>query len=117
MSENSRIVTVNCSNVDEQGFFCYKSKKKSDGYRNKLDWLRARLDEGIVIKILYEGARSVGYEARGIETRAIKLESSEDVQARSPSAYGIFGIVYEGKLFSCHYLGKRELKQLDEMLS
>jgi ribosomal protein S18 acetylase RimI-like enzyme len=250
-----RIVTVDSSNVEEQGFFCYKSKKKSEGYQNKLNWLRSRLAEGMVIKILYQGDRSVGFieytpaeyawrvvhaphhtvihclwvvgrgkgkgygsrllqecevdaraadmqgivmvssksvwlagkgvflkngferiaqapptfdllvkplrdgpspslpddwtaraaafgsgmtvlytdqcpyipdavrqareafETRGIETRAIKLESSEEVQQRAPSAYGVFNVVYNGELFSYHYLGKREIARLDEMLA
>jgi GNAT superfamily N-acetyltransferase len=255
MSEHFRIVTVDSSNVDQQGFFCYKSKKTSAGYQNKLNWLRARLKEGMVIKLLYEGTRSVGFieytpakyawrvieapdhlvihclwvvgrgkgkgygsrlieacvadarsmnkqgvvmvssksvwiagekvflkngfqpidqappsfdllvkplhdgpapsfpkdwaarasafgsgmtvlysdqcpyvpdavrhareafEARGIVTQAVKLESCEEVQVRSPSPYGIFGIVYDGRLFTYHYLGSRELRLLDEMLS
>jgi hypothetical protein len=255
MSEGFKIVTVDASNVEQEGFFCYKSKRKSAGYQNKLNWLKARLDEGMVIKIVYEGKRSVafieytpaevawrvvkapdhlvihclwtvgkgkskGYGSRlikecvadaramdkqgvvmvssegvwlagkeiflkngfeaidqappsfdllvkplhdgpplafptdwaaramafgsgmtvlytdqcpyihdavrqareafegyGIATQAIKLESSEEMQVRSPSPYGIFGIVYEGKLFSYHYLGRREIKRLDDLLS
>jgi len=55
------IVTVDASNVAEQGFFCYKSKPKSEGYRLKKDWLAARFAEGLRIKVLYEGERSVGF--------------------------------------------------------
>ena len=46
------ITTVTKENVDSEGFFCYMSKPKSEGYRNKLDWLKARFDEGLVIKKL-----------------------------------------------------------------
>jgi GNAT superfamily N-acetyltransferase len=250
-----RIVTVDGDNVEQEGFFCYKSKKRSEGYQNKLNWLKARLDEGMVLKILYEGARSVGFieytpgeyawrvvnapdhavihclwvvgrgkgkgygslllkkceadarargmqglvmvsservwlagkevflkngfepvgrappsfdllvkpfhegpapafpgdwaaraaafgpgmtvvytdqcpyapdavrgareafEAHGIQTQAVKLESSAEVQVRAPSAYGVFGVVYNGELFCYHYLGKRESAQLDQMLA
>ena len=254
MSENVEWVTVDASNLDEQGFFCYKSKKKSEGYRNKLAWMRDRIAEGLVIHMAVENGRSVGYveyapgehawraveapgwlvvhclwvvgrgkkkgygsrlidlcvedaqqkdkrgvamvssrgnwlahekvflknafqeiaqappsfkllvkplrdgplpafptdwdqraarygegmtvvyadqcpytpdavdharetfEQRGVPTRAVKLESSAEARTRSPSAYGVFGIVYNGKLFCYHYLGKKETKQLDQML-
>jgi ribosomal protein S18 acetylase RimI-like enzyme len=56
-----RIVTVDATNVVQYGFFCYKSKPKSEGYRRKLDWLEQRLSEGLKIKIVYEGKRAVGF--------------------------------------------------------
>jgi hypothetical protein len=40
MNDSVKIVTVDETNVDEHGFFCYKSKPKSQGYQNKMDWLR-----------------------------------------------------------------------------
>jgi ribosomal protein S18 acetylase RimI-like enzyme len=61
MIEQTEIVLVGADNVDERGFFCYKSKPKSVGFRQKLDWLRQRFAEGMCIKILYEGKRSVGF--------------------------------------------------------
>lgn len=56
-----RIVAVDTSNVAQEGFFCYKSKRESEGYRRKLEWLEGGLAEGMRIKILYEGKRSVGF--------------------------------------------------------
>ncbi len=61
MSEKIEIVSVDERTVDRHGFFCYKSKPKSTGYVQKLDWLRARLAEGLRIKILFQGRRSVGF--------------------------------------------------------
>jgi ribosomal protein S18 acetylase RimI-like enzyme len=61
MNSNVKIVTVDATNVAQQGFFCYKSKPKSEGYRRKLDWLEQRFSEGLKIKIVYEGKRSVGF--------------------------------------------------------
>ncbi|MBN1813073.1 MAG: GNAT family N-acetyltransferase [Anaerolineae bacterium] len=55
------IITVDADNVDEQRFFCYKSKPKTEGYRRKLAWLRERFAEGMKIKIVYEDERSVGF--------------------------------------------------------
>jgi GNAT superfamily N-acetyltransferase len=55
------IIAVDATNVAHYGFFCYKSKPKSEGYRRKLDWLEQRFAEGMRIKILYEGDRSVGF--------------------------------------------------------
>ena len=61
MGENVEIITVDASNVDKQGFFCYKSKKKTEGYRGKLAWLKQRFSEGMQIKMLVEDGRSVGF--------------------------------------------------------
>jgi len=47
-----RIIDVNQRNIDEAGFFCKMSQRKSTGYRRKLDWLEARLAEGLRIKLL-----------------------------------------------------------------
>ncbi len=252
MANQVRMVTVDGSNVESEGFFCYKSKPKSEGYQRKLSWLEERMEEGLKIKIIYEGKRSMAFieyipgeytwrvvdapgylvihclwvvgkgkgkgygkqlldaclqdaremgklgvvmvsssgnwlanekvflkngfevvgeappsfklllkkiadgplpafpqdwgeraarfgkgmtvvyadqcpyipdavnqarevfEARGIPTEAIKLENSAEVRDKSPSPYGIFGIVYNGELFTYHYIGKRELRILDE---
>ena len=61
MSDSVEVVTVDATNVAERGFFCYKSKPKSVGYQKKLNWLKQRFAEGMRIKILYEGDRSVGF--------------------------------------------------------
>ena len=57
------------------------------------------------------------FAARGIEAEVVKLESSAEVRAKSPTAYGVFGIVCDGRLLTYHYLGKKELRRLDEFLS
>lgn len=61
MDGQVEIVTVDDTNVTSYGFFCYKSKPKSKGYQQKLNWLKARFSEGMKIKILYESGRSVGF--------------------------------------------------------
>lgn len=61
MNSDVEILTVDATNVDQYGFFCYKSKPKSEGYRRKLEWLKQRFSEGMKIKILYESGRSVGF--------------------------------------------------------
>ena len=48
----AKIITVTKDNVDEEGFFCFMSKRKSVGYAQKLKWLKERFDEGLVIKKL-----------------------------------------------------------------
>ena len=249
------IRTVTLENLERLGFFCYKSKPKSEGYRYKLHWLQERLVEGLTIKILYEGERSVGFieympgehtwrvvdapdqmvihclwivgkakgkgygsrlvqecirdardrgkagvamvsstgnwlandkvfvrngfqmvdqappsfsllvhplrgapsaafpndweeraqafgegmtvvyvdqcpytpnvvnhacrifEERGITSRVLKWTSAEEVRRRAPSAYGVFNIVFNGELFSYHYIGTKELNRLNAMLT
>ena len=54
------------------------------------------------------------FAARGIEAKLVKLESSAEVRAKSPTVYGVFRVVCDGKLLTYHYLGKKELRRLDE---
>lgn len=61
MSDEVRVVRVDASNVDSEGFFCLKSKPRAPGYRSKLEWLRERFGEGMTIDILYEGKRSFAF--------------------------------------------------------
>jgi N-acetylglutamate synthase-like GNAT family acetyltransferase len=46
------LVEVGSENVDKAGFFCYMSKKNTEGYRRKLAWLKERFAEGMRIKML-----------------------------------------------------------------
>ena len=62
MSETFEMITVNADNLDQQGFFCYMSKRKAPGYRQKRDWLAARLAEGLKLHMIHEiGGRTVGF--------------------------------------------------------
>jgi L-amino acid N-acyltransferase YncA len=47
-----QIIDVASDNIDKCGFFCFMSKKKSEGYQRKLNWLKARFSEGMRIKLL-----------------------------------------------------------------
>lgn len=55
------IRAIDVSNVDRYGFFCYKSKPKTNGYRQKRDWLGNCLPDGVRLKILYQNDRSAGF--------------------------------------------------------
>ncbi|MCP4347783.1 MAG: GNAT family N-acetyltransferase [Desulfobacterales bacterium] len=57
MKDSIELVNVNENNVSETGFFCYMSKKKSEGYQRKLKWLKARFAEGMKIKIIRQEGR------------------------------------------------------------
>ncbi len=46
------LTDVNADNVSETGFFCFMSKRKTEGFRRKLEWLQARFAEGMRIKML-----------------------------------------------------------------
>ncbi|MBN2092743.1 GNAT family N-acetyltransferase [candidate division KSB1 bacterium] len=50
--EQNKIIDVNTDNVDKTGFFCFMSKRKSEGFQRKLNWLKARFAEGMKIKML-----------------------------------------------------------------
>ncbi|MCU0663080.1 MAG: GNAT family N-acetyltransferase [Myxococcota bacterium] len=46
------MMDVGAENVDKTGFFCFMSKKKSEGYQRTLAWLKDRFAEGMRIKML-----------------------------------------------------------------
>jgi hypothetical protein len=48
----------------------------------------------------------------GISTKVIELKSSEDVRNLSPSPYGVFGLVHDGKLVSYHSMSKKDLMNI-----
>jgi hypothetical protein len=54
MTKNAaaELIDVGTENVDKTGFFCFMSKKKSEGYQRKLCWLKERFAEGMSIKML-----------------------------------------------------------------
>lgn len=71
------LVTVSKQNVTETGFFCYMSKRKSEGYQRKLNWLKDRFDEGLKIEMLdlRQGGRGfIEYIPGEFAWRAINAE-------------------------------------------
>ncbi|MFW9909362.1 MAG: hypothetical protein ACFFEF_12370, partial [Candidatus Thorarchaeota archaeon] len=56
------------------------------------------------VRLTLELAKKLGSTAESIE-----LKSAKEVQELSPSAYGVFAIVYDGKLLSYTYLKKEDL--------
>ncbi len=62
MSNVTEVITVDTAEMAaDYGFFCYKSKPKAEGYRQKLSWLEQRFTEGLQIKMIHEDGRSVGF--------------------------------------------------------
>jgi N-acetylglutamate synthase-like GNAT family acetyltransferase len=61
MSPSIEIETITDKNLDQLGFFCYKSKRKTEGYAKKSAWVRDRLSEGMRLHILYENGVSKGF--------------------------------------------------------
>lgn len=55
------IHAIDASNVDRYGFFCYKSKPNTAGYKHKRLWLENTLAEGLHLRIIYEGDHSAGF--------------------------------------------------------
>ncbi len=54
---------------------------------------------------------------RGLPFREVHLPDAATVQAESPTAYGVFAILHDGKLLSYHPLLKKQVAQrLDEAL-
>jgi len=55
------LLSITPDNVEKYGFFCYKSKPKAPGRKQKLAWLEQRFAEGLSIKMLIEDGRQVGF--------------------------------------------------------
>ena len=53
-------------------------------------------------------------EQMGIPARITKLETAVEVQQRSPSPFGVFGVVLDGELIAYHYLLEKDLRKLIE---
>ena len=58
-------------------------------------------------------AVGAGNEA-GVKTKAIELRTAKDLQEKSPSAYGVFGIVFDGKLINYLYMKKESIRSVIE---
>ena len=62
METTTEIIEVNSQNVQKTGFFCFMSKPKAPGYRQKLAWLEERFAEGMKFKMLHEqGGRNTAF--------------------------------------------------------
>ena len=56
-----------------------------------------------------ERAISSGAEKLGVPVAIVRLETADEVQRLSPSAFGVFGVVLDGELLSYHYLLEKDL--------
>lgn len=53
----TEIITVTAETVDKHGFFCKMSARKTPAWQAKRDWLMARFDEGLQLRLLGDGQR------------------------------------------------------------
>ena len=51
------IITVTVDTVEEHGFFCKMSARKTTAWQAKRDWLKARFEEGLQLRLLGGGER------------------------------------------------------------
>jgi L-amino acid N-acyltransferase YncA len=60
------------------------------------------------------GARDILAFAKekGMHARSVELKTAQEVQEQSPSAYGVFGTVLDGKLLAYQYLLKKDFEKL-----
>jgi hypothetical protein len=60
------------------------------------------------------GARDILTFAKekGMRARSVELKSAQEVQEQSPSAYGVFGTVLDGKLLAYQYLLQKDFEKL-----
>jgi hypothetical protein len=47
-----QIIEINEFNIEEYGLLCQKSKKKEEGYQNKISWIKERFREGMKYHLL-----------------------------------------------------------------
>jgi hypothetical protein len=53
----------------------------------------------------------------GITAQMVELKTSLEARSLSPSAYGVFGVVYDGKLMSYRPIGGKTLRQMLESIN
>jgi len=70
-----------------------------------------RSDQCPYIENYVKGAKEKAKEL-GIKYQVVELSSCQDVRDLAPSAYGVFGIVYKGRILSYSNLVKNELSDL-----
>ncbi len=51
------IITVTPDNLDKHGFFCKMSARESSAWQAKRDWVMARFEEGMQLRLLGDGER------------------------------------------------------------
>ena len=51
------IADINSQNVDREGFFCCMSGPETEGYQQKLRWIKARFRQGLKLKMISRGGR------------------------------------------------------------
>jgi hypothetical protein len=49
--------------------------------------------------------------SRGLKTEVVTLKSCREVQDTSPTPYGTFAIVHEGRLLSYYYMTDQDLQK------
>ena len=59
-----KIIDINEDNIESEGLFCKKSKKKEDGYQNKFNWIIERFKENLKYKLLLV-KEPKGFNSRG----------------------------------------------------
>lgn len=57
MPKDYEIIDITPENVDEYDLFCKKSKKKEEGYQQKMQWFKDRYSEGLRLKLLHVNER------------------------------------------------------------
>ncbi|GIO34611.1 MULTISPECIES: GNAT family N-acetyltransferase [Paenibacillus] len=55
------VVDVTSENIEEKGFFCMRSKSKTQGYKRKQSWLLDRFQEGLRLKIIEDDGYPRGF--------------------------------------------------------
>ncbi|WP_199624844.1 GNAT family N-acetyltransferase [Paenibacillus alkalitolerans] len=55
------VVDITSENIQEKGFFCMRSKPKSEGYQSKLTWLLNRFQDGLKLKVLEDNGHPKGF--------------------------------------------------------
>ena len=73
--DNIELIEVTADSVEKDGFFCFMSKKKSEGYQRKLVWLRDRFEEGLRIRMYAKPERGfIEYSPGEFTWRAIHAD-------------------------------------------
>jgi hypothetical protein len=113
MNLEATIVEVTADNISEHPQVICFINPKHEFYHKKIDWLKEQFQNGLKVRLLYlKGEkRPIGFieevkpilKEEKLKPSIIELTTADQAQ-KAPSLYGIFNLIYNGKLLADRYI-------------
>jgi hypothetical protein len=121
MSVNFKIAEVNADNItDHPGVICFINPK-NNYYKLKIEWLKEQFLNGLKIKLLYiagekspkgfiEDVRPI-LKNKKIDFKISELSDFKEAQG-APSHYGVFNLIWNGKILADRYISTTRFENI-----